>query len=86
MFHKKLTKAFTLIELLVVLMLISLLVSMVAPKGYKLLNSISNKIDKVSKKNNILLIKYKAFSLEQNFTLEDNLSINKFGLICNDKQ
>ena len=37
-------KSFTLIEVLVVLLLISLIMSIIAPKGQKLLSSISKKI------------------------------------------
>ncbi len=73
-------KAFTLIEVLVVLILIALVTSVVAPKGYKLLESVSNKIDSKEKSVKIKLLKYDIFISENNMTIENNITINKLGI------
>jgi len=78
--------AFTLIELLVVLMLISLIISVVAPKGYKLLNSVSIKIENKEQDNKLKMKKYAAFIEEKIINIKDkNITFNKFGLKINDK-
>jgi len=74
-------KAFTLIELLVVLILIALISSVVAPKGHKLLESVSNKIAKQEKKTEKKLEIYNSFIGEKNILNDKNkIIINKFGI------
>jgi len=77
-------KAFTLIELLVVLMLIALITSVVAPKGYKLLQSVSRKIAVKEEKTKLKLLKYNSFIAEKVSKDENNKTINKLGIVCED--
>ena len=79
----KMQKAFTLIELLVVLMIVSMIVAVIAPKGYKLLNSFNTKIKTYEKKQKFKLKRYQAFLTEKEI-IENNITINKFGIIQND--
>jgi prepilin-type N-terminal cleavage/methylation domain-containing protein len=70
-------KSFTLLELLVVLLIISLLVSLVAPKGFVLFNSFKNKIKSKEKFDRIEEIKFDCFlKIEGN----KSLRINKYGI------
>lgn len=73
-------KAFTLIELLVVILLIALLISVLAPKGHKLLESIKAKIAQKEAKDYIDKLKYQAFISEQNLSLKQ-VSINRYGVL-----
>jgi len=76
-------KAFTLIELLVVLLLITLVISLIAPKGYQLLAAISKKIEDKELDNQIKIDIYQAFISEKNSTINE-LTINNNGIIVNE--
>jgi len=74
-------RGFTLIELLVVLVLISLIVSTIAPKGYKLMESISKKIEKKEDLREQKLLFFKAFISETQIEFENNTTINSLGIL-----
>jgi len=70
-------KAFTLIELLIVLLIISLMLGLVAPKGFKLLKSINYKIDKKKQSDKLKQSMYDSFLAEKP---NKKLGINKYGI------
>jgi prepilin-type N-terminal cleavage/methylation domain-containing protein len=85
MLYSKSKSAFTLVELLVVLVIVSLIVAVLAPKGSRLLNSVNQKIKQKEDFTQLKLISYKSFLSEINIT-KDNMTINKFGLIYDTKK
>jgi len=70
-------KAFTLIELLVVMLILGLVIGLVAPKGFKLLQSINKKLEKKKSIDKFKEAQYKAFLTEKS---NDKLGINKYGI------
>jgi len=70
-------KSFTLIELLVVMVILSLIMSLTVPKGFKLLDKIHTKIEKKKKVDKIKEEEFKAFLSEK---ANKKLGINKYGI------
>ena len=71
-------KAFTLIELLIVLLILSLVIGLVAPKGIKIYNSFINKLNKKEAKTKIVKIQFECFIKDET---NKTLNINKNGII-----
>jgi len=70
-------KAFTLIELLVVMLILGLVIGLVAPKGFKLLQSINKKIEKKKLIDVLKESQYKAFLTEKP---NNKFGINEYGI------
>jgi prepilin-type N-terminal cleavage/methylation domain-containing protein len=70
-------KSFTLIELLIVLFIISLLISIVAPKGFHMIKSIERNLAKKKQKEKINQIKYKSYL---QCSSNKKYGINKYGI------
>lgn len=66
--------AFTLIELLVVILLISLVISVVTPAGYKMYEGVLRYIENKEMKDKLHNMKFEAF-IEQKENLEHNISM-----------
>lgn len=74
--------AFTLIELLIVLLILSLVIGLVAPKGIKIYNSFINKLNKKEEKVKIIKVQFECFIKDET---NKTLNINKNGIMYEKK-
>lgn len=75
-------KSFTLIELLIVLLILSLIIGIIAPKGVKIYNSFVNKLNMKNKKEKVIKECFNCFIKDEN---NKTLKINKNGIIYEKK-